>query len=74
MKIFKSNWSKWFPLGNYRYATKDYVVFVKKNLKTGMLKFKVKSPHKRKGISTNPILPLSMINTQDQWDLINNYD
>jgi hypothetical protein len=45
MNLFKSNWSKWQILGNYRFSTTDYVVFAKTNKKTGLMKFKTVPIH-----------------------------
>lgn len=67
MKIFKTNWTKWIPLGKHTFGYNGYVVFVKKNTKTGMLKFKNKSFNPK--LMTECDLPIS-INTQEQWDKV----
>jgi hypothetical protein len=39
-KIIKPEYTKWIPLGTYRYGYTDYITMVRKNIKTGMLYFK----------------------------------
>ena len=70
--MFKSRFTKWIPLGNYQYGGTDYITFVRKNLKTGMMFFKTKQVNTNWSIDTNTnnILPSKLINVEMQWDLI----
>ena len=67
--MFKKNLTKWIPLGNYTYAETDYVVFVRGNLKTGMMHFKVKTVHAWVSF-THTILPHDLIDPKLAWDKI----
>jgi hypothetical protein len=69
MNIFNKHKTKWIPLGNYSFDGSDYIVFVRGNKKTGSMCFKVKKVH---GMTycTNSILPLSLIDTKKQWEII----
>lgn len=40
--LLNKNKSKWIPLMTYLYAGNSYMILCRKNLKTGMLYFKVK--------------------------------
>lgn len=71
MTIFKSNYTKWIPLGNYSYNNKDYLVFCRKNIKNGLIYFKTQSVHGWR-ISANRLLTNDLINTKEQWDKIIN--
>jgi hypothetical protein len=41
INLFESNWTKWYPFVNYIYGGNDRFIMIKKNKKTGMVKFKV---------------------------------
>lgn len=60
-------WTKWIPLGRYSHGYVDFVVMVKKNLRTGMPKFKVKRIHRWKFMSIDSFFNVE-INTQEVWD------
>lgn len=64
--------TKWIVLGNYQYGGSDYVVFVRKNLKNGLLDFKIKNVHAWKMMSCDNILPNGLIDVKAQWDKIIN--
>lgn len=68
--LLKSNWTKWMPLGNYQFGDNDYIVFAKKNTKTGMMRFKTKTVTTH-FMCANNILPKGIINVGDQWIKIN---
>jgi hypothetical protein len=72
ISLFKSNKTKWMPLGHYNWGSnKEYIIFVRGNLKTGLLDFKSISTNHR-GISdcVNPILPRDIIDTRLEWNKI----
>lgn len=71
MKIFKSNWTKWIPLGTFVWDNPQYLVFVRGNKKTGILQFKTKRVNKL-GLSdcVRPVLPPSLIDPTTQWNEI----
>lgn len=62
--------TKWIPLGNYSFSDKDYVVFVRANLKTGMMFFKVKNIHRF--VFANRTLPVGLIDVAAAWKEITN--
>lgn len=68
----KKKYTKWRPLGNFTYDDTDYVVFVKKNLKNGLLKFKHRSVNKRPLNMNNSILPTTLIDTAKAWEEVIN--
>jgi len=70
-EAMRRRYTRWMPLGHFTYSGTDYIVMVKKNLKTGMLKFKNISVNYRTGSACYPILPLGLINTKDAWEEIN---
>ena len=67
---FKKKLTKWIPLGNYNFSDDDYVVMARKNLKTGMLYFKIR---KISGwmLYTSSILPNGLIDVQKAWNELN---
>ena len=69
-------YTKWIPLGNYCFADNDFIVFVKKNKRTGLMKFKTKRVCGRSIVDTftNLILPSGLIDVQKAWDEINNME
>jgi len=69
MNLFKSNWTKWIPLGTFVWDHPQYVVFMRGNKKTGMVQFKTKRVNKL-GISdcVRPILPANLIDPTTQWN------
>lgn len=69
MTIFKKRFTKWIPLGAYSWANNtDYIVFVRKNIHTGMMQFKTKRVHAW-WANKNPFFP-KLIDTQKAWDEI----
>jgi hypothetical protein len=66
--MFWDKKTKWIPFGNYIYAGNDYIVFVRKNLKTGMLYFKTKRVQLR--FSTRELMPFKLIDVEKQWQII----
>lgn len=69
----KKKYTKWIPLGSYSFSNEtQYVVFVRRNLKTDMLQFKTKqaNPHPLRSVLVKPILNRELINTQEAWDKI----
>ena len=70
--MFKKKYTKWQPLGNYEWDGTDRIVFVKKNLKTGMMKFKTRKVNSYLGAMSclNPILPSALIDVKKAWEEI----
>lgn len=66
--MFNSNYTKWIPLGNYSHAGSDYIVFVRKNIKNGMMQFKTKIANP--SWFSNRFLPIAMIDVKKAWDEI----
>ena len=71
MKLFKNKYTKWIAFGNYTWAGDTcYMVFARKNLRTGMLSFKTKMIHTW-WRSKSPFVP-KLIDTEKAFnDLIN---
>lgn len=64
-------WTKWIPLGRMDFGGKDYVTLVRKNRKTGMLKFKTLRVNGwRLGGSVYSFLPSDLIDTNEAWKQI----
>lgn len=61
--------TKWIPFGSYSFADNDYIVFARKNLKSGMLYFKVKKV--TRSIYSSNFLPYDLIDVKEQWKIIN---
>jgi len=63
-------YTKWYPLGNFSYGGKEYITLVKKNKKTGMLKFKTKRVNGWffDAGYTHTFLPSNLIDVQKSWD------
>lgn len=72
MKLFKSKFTKWIPLGNHEYAGVDYITFVRKNIKTGMMEFKTKRVNTNNPFDTSvhSVLNKSLINVSEAWNKI----
>ncbi len=70
--MIKKKYTKWKPLGNYSHAGVDYIVFVKRNLKNSMLKFKTRRVNGffASAMSVNSILPMNLIDVQKAWNEI----
>ena len=68
--MFKKRWTKWIPFGNYAHSETDYIVFVKKNLINGIMKFKTKRVHGSFSFHTK-FVP-SLIDVKEAWDKICN--
>lgn len=69
MKLFKPRYTKWVPFGNYNYGTAEYIVFVRKHFKTGMMQFKTKRIHdwwKGKDL----FVPVYLIDVKQAWEEI----
>jgi len=61
--------TKWIPFGNYSYGDADYIVFVRKNKKTGILQFKTKTTYSFFSWKSSYI-PNDLINVKEQWQKI----
>lgn len=65
--MFKKKYTKWQPFGNYTWAGKNnYIVFVRKNLKTGIMQFKTKMIHSW-WRSNESFIPPGLIDTKEAW-------
>ena len=73
MSLFKSNWGKWVPLGNWSFDGADYIVFARKNFKNGMIKFKTKRVNGYLPAlnCVNNCLPSDLISTGEAWKKLN---
>ena len=69
--MFKNRFTKWIPFGNYTWAGSNcYIVFARKNVKTGMMQFKTKLIHSW-WRNKSPFVP-NLIDVKKSWDeLIN---
>jgi hypothetical protein len=68
--MFNKKFTKWIPLGNYSWGgDNDYIVFARKNKKTGMIDFKTK---RVQGFwsNKNPFIPCDLIDVKAAWDNI----
>lgn len=66
--MFRKRYTDWIPLGVNTFGDTHHVIMVRRNLKTGMMKFKskrVQGFHHHKSF-----LPHNLIDVQKQWDLI----
>ena len=72
--MFKKRYTKWVALGSFSFTNYDYVTFIRKNLKNGLLQFKTKKVNGWFGVlgCTSNFMPTSLINTQKVWDDVNN--
>ena len=66
--MFKRKLTNWIVLGNYIFADVDYIVFVRRNRKNGMLYFKTKKVQGNH--SSHPILGHKFIDVQIQWEIL----
>jgi len=69
---FKSNWTKWIPLGVSIFAEETQnVIFFRGNKKSGLLEFRAIKANPSSfwpwNIS-NPVLPQSVLDPTDQWN------
>ena len=62
--------TEWIPFGTYRYAYTDYIVFARKNLKTGMIYFKTKIATGAFTVYRDHYIPTDLIDTKAAWDKI----
>lgn len=71
--MFKKRYTKWVAFGNFRYGSYEYITFIRKNLKNGLLQFKTKRVNGWLGVMscTNPFMPTNLIDTGKVWDEIN---
>lgn len=72
--MIKKRYTKWIPLGGFTFGNNEYVTFVRKNIKTGMLRFKTKQVNGWFGSMgcTNPFMPDNIIDTAKAWEEITN--
>jgi CRISPR/Cas system-associated endoribonuclease Cas2 len=68
MKLFKTNYTKWIPFGINSHAHQHYIVFVRKNKKTGMLQFK--SKRIQTSFYYGYFVPNDLIDVRDSWNKI----
>ena len=66
--MFKSNYTKWIPFGTYEYSYTNYIVFVRKNTKTGMMYFKTKTV--QGSFNHGLIFRNDLIDVKKSWDAI----
>lgn len=65
INIFKNNYSKWIPLSSYESSGNLYVIFVRKNFRTGMMSFRTKILNRPFTSVTN--LLHGQIDIGEQW-------
>ena len=68
--MFKKRYTKWLPLGSFGFDGTDFIVFVRRNLKTNMLSFKNKAVNQRLGSCNNTIIPYDLIDVREAWKKI----
>jgi hypothetical protein len=68
--MFRKKWTNWIPFGNYAHAETAYIVFVSKNKKTGIMRFKTKRVHGRFAFHTQ-FVPV-LIDVKEAWNKICN--
>lgn len=68
--MFKKHYTKWKPLGKFTFSGKEYITLIRKNRKTGMLKFKTIRVNGFFGAMgyVNTFLPSNLIDTQKAWN------
>lgn len=65
-------YSNWIPLGSFSHGETDYIVFVRKNLNNGLMKFKtIRVNGKFTYSSVSSVLPADLIDVKKQWEIIN---
>lgn len=72
----KKRHTKWEALGRFNFDSYEYITFIRKNLKNGMLQFKTRRVNGWFGVMscTEPFLPSNLIDTQKVWDKVNNFN
>ena len=65
----ETKYTKWIPLGHFTHIA-DYAVMVRRNKKTGMLKFKTVRMHGRLMFGNCEPFFRAKIDTQVAWDKI----
>ena len=68
--MFKKKYTPWIPLANYTWAgNTDYIVFGRRNLKTGILSFKT-----RRLVSwwahRETFVPRDLLDIKKQWEIL----
>ena len=63
-------YTKWIPLGTYSYGYTDYIVFVRKNLRNGMMQFKTKTAAGNFTMYKHIFIPVDLIDTEAAWKTI----
>lgn len=70
-KNLKKKWGPWVPFGNYRWAgSRDYIVFARKNLRNGMIKFKTKPVISGLFKEKEGFVPKDLIDVEEAWDTL----
>lgn len=62
--------TKWIPLSIYEWDGSQYIVFVRGNMKTGMLSFKTKKITASFTRSYGTIMSKDLVDTKTQWEEI----
>lgn len=69
--MFKKRYTKWIPFGNYTWAgIKSYMVFVRKDKKTGLMQFKTVRIHSWWALKEQFVPKL--IDVEKAWEEITN--
>ena len=66
--MFNKKVTKWIPLGKWAWDGNEYVVMARRNLKTGMLRFKSKRVNKHLLGYNHPVLPTDIIDVRKAWE------
>jgi len=71
--MFKKRYTKWCALGSFTHLSYDYVTFIRKNLKNGLLQFKTKRVNGWFAVMqcTTPFMPSNLIDTGKVWNEVN---
>ncbi len=68
--IFNKQYTKWIPLGEYRFGEGQYLVMVRGSRRTGEVFFKTKRINKTVGISGSDWISKLPLVVADQWALL----
>ena len=72
--MFKKRYTNWTPLGSFDFQGKDYITFIRKSKKDGMIHFKTKRVNKPFGVNNcvNNVIFKNLIDTEKAWSKVVN--
>ncbi len=68
--IFNKQYTKWIPLGEYRFGDGQFLVMVRGSRKTGEIYFKTKMVNKKVFIGGNNPIGKLPLDVSHQWALL----